>query len=279
MNCSACHTRQIVVGSTEYRVDGGPALVDFQALLADLDAALGAVLASDSAFAAFAAQVLGPGAPPAKVAALRQEVAALASARAHARQPGAAAARLGPRPARRGQHDLQPAGRDGHRPAAELPHPGEYRPGRRSGPLSLPVERAEAGPDAMAGLLQERRRSLRAHPQSRPGLRRVRDLPPEPPGQPCRFPRRQFDTVEESRAYRASRPQDRAAALAVGAGRRPRRPGQEDLRAQDRGRRLRGMPRQAPRRLPLRPAQLDLGDSALRRRHRYRANMPSSRGR
>jgi cytochrome c553 len=75
MNCSACHTRQIVVGGTEYRVDGGPALVDFHGLLADLDAAVASVLASDSAFAAFAAQVLGPGAPPAKIAALRQEVA------------------------------------------------------------------------------------------------------------------------------------------------------------------------------------------------------------
>ncbi|MGZ8285076.1 MAG: di-heme-cytochrome C peroxidase [Allosphingosinicella sp.] len=74
MNCSACHTRQIVVGSTEYRVDGGPAIVDFHALLADLDAAVGAVLAGDAAFAAFAAQVLGPGAPPGRVAALRQEV-------------------------------------------------------------------------------------------------------------------------------------------------------------------------------------------------------------
>ncbi|HEU0100596.1 MAG TPA: di-heme-cytochrome C peroxidase [Allosphingosinicella sp.] len=76
MNCSACHTRQIVVGSTEYRVDGGPALVDFQALLADLDSALAIVLASDSNFAQFAAQVLGPNPSPAKVAALKQEVAA-----------------------------------------------------------------------------------------------------------------------------------------------------------------------------------------------------------
>jgi hypothetical protein len=76
MNCSACHTRQIVVGGTEYRVDGGPAIVDFQALLADMDSALGAVLASDSAFAPFATEVLGPGAPPAKVAALKQEAAA-----------------------------------------------------------------------------------------------------------------------------------------------------------------------------------------------------------
>jgi hypothetical protein len=70
MNCSACHTRQISVGGTEYRIDGGPALTDFQAFLADLDAAVGRVLASDAAFAAFAAEV--PGAGPG----LRQEVAA-----------------------------------------------------------------------------------------------------------------------------------------------------------------------------------------------------------
>lgn len=76
MNCSACHTRQIVVDNTEFRVDGGPALVDFQALLKDLDAAVEAVLASASAFDAFAEKVLGPGAPPAKVAALKQEVSA-----------------------------------------------------------------------------------------------------------------------------------------------------------------------------------------------------------
>src|SRR4051794_6419140 len=73
MNCSACHTRQIAVSGTEYRIDGGPAFTDFQALLTDLDSALGAVLESDSAFAPFAAQVLGPGAPPAKVAALKKD--------------------------------------------------------------------------------------------------------------------------------------------------------------------------------------------------------------
>jgi mono/diheme cytochrome c family protein len=74
MNCSACHTRQISVGGTEYRIDGGPAFTDFQALLTDLDTALGAVLESDSAFAAFAAQVLGPGAPAPRVAALKKGV-------------------------------------------------------------------------------------------------------------------------------------------------------------------------------------------------------------
>ena len=70
MNCSACHTRQIAVGGTEYRIDGGPALTDFQAFLADLDAAVGRVLASDAAFDAFAAQVPGGGPD------LRQQVAA-----------------------------------------------------------------------------------------------------------------------------------------------------------------------------------------------------------
>ncbi|VFT57754.1 Uncharacterised protein [Pseudomonas aeruginosa] len=31
MTCSACHTRQIEVKGTAYRIDGGPAIVDFQA--------------------------------------------------------------------------------------------------------------------------------------------------------------------------------------------------------------------------------------------------------
>lgn len=70
MNCSACHTRQISVAGTEYRIDGGPALTDFQAFLTDLDAAVGRVLADDAAFAAFAAAV--PGAGPG----LKAEVAA-----------------------------------------------------------------------------------------------------------------------------------------------------------------------------------------------------------
>ncbi len=70
MNCSACHTRQIAVNGTEYRIDGGPALTDFQAFLTDLVDAVGRVLASNAAFAAFAAEV--PGAGPD----LRQQVAA-----------------------------------------------------------------------------------------------------------------------------------------------------------------------------------------------------------
>lgn len=74
MTCSACHTRQIDVSGTQYRIDGGPAVVDFQPFLADLSAAVKAVLATDAAFAAFAAAVLGSGASQSDVATLRIEV-------------------------------------------------------------------------------------------------------------------------------------------------------------------------------------------------------------
>ncbi|MCJ2045238.1 di-heme-cytochrome C peroxidase [Methylobacterium sp. J-078] len=59
MTCAACHTRQIDVGGTAYRIDGGPAIVDFQSFLADLDKAVGGVVASPEAFAPFARSVLG----------------------------------------------------------------------------------------------------------------------------------------------------------------------------------------------------------------------------
>ena len=44
MTCAACHTRQIEVDGVAYRIDGGPAIVDFQSFLADLDTAVGTVL-------------------------------------------------------------------------------------------------------------------------------------------------------------------------------------------------------------------------------------------
>ncbi|MCJ2052220.1 di-heme-cytochrome C peroxidase [Methylobacterium sp. J-070] len=59
MTCAACHTRQIMVDGTAYRIDGGPAIADFQSLLGDLDAAVGAILASEAAFEPFAKAVLG----------------------------------------------------------------------------------------------------------------------------------------------------------------------------------------------------------------------------
>lgn len=73
MTCSACHTRQISAAGNVYRIDGGPAIVDFQSYLADLDAAAGSVRASDAAFNSFAAEVLKTSTPDATdVAALRQ---------------------------------------------------------------------------------------------------------------------------------------------------------------------------------------------------------------
>jgi mono/diheme cytochrome c family protein len=76
MTCAACHTRQIVVAQHAYRVDGGPALADFEHFLTDLDAAVGFVLADDAAFATFSGEVLGSGASAASVATLRADVAA-----------------------------------------------------------------------------------------------------------------------------------------------------------------------------------------------------------
>jgi hypothetical protein len=75
MTCAACHTRQIIAEGHVYRIDGGPAFADFQSLLSDLGAAVGKVLASDTAFAPFASAVFAPLSPDAEdVAALKQEV-------------------------------------------------------------------------------------------------------------------------------------------------------------------------------------------------------------
>ena len=65
MTCAACHTRQIEVAGTAYRIDGGPALVDFESFLSDLDVAVDAVLTDGGAFADFARAVVGaPSTPP-----------------------------------------------------------------------------------------------------------------------------------------------------------------------------------------------------------------------
>jgi hypothetical protein len=75
MTCSACHTRQIIAEGKSYRIDGGPAIADFQRLLSDLDVAVGNVMSSDAAFAAFAAAVLGSPTPdPEDVSVLHTDV-------------------------------------------------------------------------------------------------------------------------------------------------------------------------------------------------------------
>ena len=76
MNCAACHTREIQVGSDAYRIDGGPAIVDFEALLLDLDRAMAAALSNDSNFSIFAASVLGENPAPDQLVALKADVEA-----------------------------------------------------------------------------------------------------------------------------------------------------------------------------------------------------------
>jgi cytochrome c5 len=75
LTCSACHTRQIEAKGVTYRIDGGPAFIDFQAFLVDIDSAVTRVLADETAFAAFAGEVLGKGDDDA-AAQLRQSVQA-----------------------------------------------------------------------------------------------------------------------------------------------------------------------------------------------------------
>jgi cytochrome c553 len=74
MTCSACHTRQINVGSQTYQIDGGPAFADFGAFVKDLDDAVRRVLASPASFQEFATQVLGGGADASRRAILNAEV-------------------------------------------------------------------------------------------------------------------------------------------------------------------------------------------------------------
>jgi len=74
MSCAACHTRQIEVAGTFYRIDGGPAIVDFQSFLTDLDTAVNTVLSDRKAFSDFAQAVLGPSPSRNKQAKLRDDV-------------------------------------------------------------------------------------------------------------------------------------------------------------------------------------------------------------
>ncbi|EWY36036.1 hypothetical protein N825_31715 [Skermanella stibiiresistens SB22] len=76
MTCSACHTRQIQVDKVPYRIDGGPAIADFQTFLSDLDAAVGALLKNKDAFNSFSVTVIGPKPSEAAKAKLRGEIEA-----------------------------------------------------------------------------------------------------------------------------------------------------------------------------------------------------------
>lgn len=74
MTCAACHTRDIIADGKRHRIDGGPALVDFESFLLDLNAAVTSVVQDPLAFDAFAASVLKDAVTPASKAALFKEV-------------------------------------------------------------------------------------------------------------------------------------------------------------------------------------------------------------
>jgi cytochrome c553 len=76
MTCSACHTRQIYVAGQAYRIDGGPAISDFQTFMADLDQAVGHVLNDQPAFDQFSQAVLGANATQADKTKLRTDLSA-----------------------------------------------------------------------------------------------------------------------------------------------------------------------------------------------------------
>ncbi len=76
MTCAACHTRQIEVAGIPYRIDGGPAIADFQTMLSDLDTAVNTVINDPAAFQSFAASVLDPPVTPAQQAQLMADLKA-----------------------------------------------------------------------------------------------------------------------------------------------------------------------------------------------------------
>lgn len=71
MTCSACHTRDIEVNGTNYRVDGGPAFADLWSLFEDMNTSTKGALAE---FDAFADGVLGAGASDTDKARLKVEL-------------------------------------------------------------------------------------------------------------------------------------------------------------------------------------------------------------
>ena len=76
LTCSACHTREIEVSGTAYRIDGGPAITDIQSFFSDLDTAVNTVLTDPGAFEKFAHAVLGSSPKKPAVDKLRADVAA-----------------------------------------------------------------------------------------------------------------------------------------------------------------------------------------------------------
>ncbi len=74
ITCAACHTRELEHDGKSYRIDGGPALIDFQSFLTDLDASVGRVVKDPVEFKRFASLVLPSNATATQIAALKEKV-------------------------------------------------------------------------------------------------------------------------------------------------------------------------------------------------------------
>lgn len=75
MTCAACHTRELTAAGSRYRIDGGPAIIDFQAFLQDLNAAVASVLQDETSMRQFTIAVLGANSiDSGRIIALREEL-------------------------------------------------------------------------------------------------------------------------------------------------------------------------------------------------------------
>jgi mono/diheme cytochrome c family protein len=81
MTCAACHTAEIRLGTTAYRIDGGPTGGDVRAFLTDLTRALQNTQTDPAKFGRFATTVLGSINSPANQAELKAQLGVVISAR------------------------------------------------------------------------------------------------------------------------------------------------------------------------------------------------------
>jgi hypothetical protein len=134
-----------------YRIDGGPAIVDFDTFLTDLDAVAGRVRANDASFNPFASAVLQSTTPdPDDVATLRQNFETW-YLRYHTLITRALPAASWGVAARRRRHDLQPPHRPRPRPAADLPDRRQHQARGRPSALSVFLECADPVENAVPG--------------------------------------------------------------------------------------------------------------------------------
>ena len=181
MTCAACHTRDLTVGKQTWRVDGAPALIDFQSFLADLNAAVLDVARDDIAFHVFSRAVLGEAPTPEAIARLRADVAVW-SVRFDTLMSRALPADRPWGPARLDAMSMiydRLVGLDlGPPPTYLIPD----NIVRADAPVRYPFLWNSSRQDftQWAGIPEERQRRARAGPQPRPGLRDLRHLPSSP---------------------------------------------------------------------------------------------------